>query len=289
MKEGGKSDKAQDKAMIAKAMKQHDAQEHKGGKGTKLKLKKGGKMATGGVVDGQGGYAAGGIIKSEKGKTIMHTSSPDRSPAKTGDVKLGNGGGYKTGGVPKANGGGYKRGGSASKKAYATGGVVDSGRPVAMPQGNKKPSAPVSIDRLSGTFKRGGAVAPGNRKLQSISAKENAPAIRAAKAMSNEKYGRKMAEGGSSDFDFEQFRKKDSQSAREQQGEKDWRKAEREENLATRKFMSELPGKAADVITSLPSKAKELFDKFRGAPGAVTKTKESVTVAPKKRGGAIKC
>ena len=33
--EGGKMDKAQDKAMIKKAMKQHDAQEHKGGKGTK--------------------------------------------------------------------------------------------------------------------------------------------------------------------------------------------------------------------------------------------------------------
>lgn len=37
-----KSDLAQDKAMIKKAFKQHDAQEHKGGKGTKLKLKKGG-------------------------------------------------------------------------------------------------------------------------------------------------------------------------------------------------------------------------------------------------------
>jgi hypothetical protein len=37
-----KSDVAQDKAMIKKAFKQHDAQEHKGGKGTTLKLKKGG-------------------------------------------------------------------------------------------------------------------------------------------------------------------------------------------------------------------------------------------------------
>ena len=41
-KEGMKSDMAQDKAMIKKAFKQHDAQEHKGGKGTTLKLKKGG-------------------------------------------------------------------------------------------------------------------------------------------------------------------------------------------------------------------------------------------------------
>lgn len=37
-----KMDKSQDKAMIKKAFKQHDAQEHKGGKGTALKLKKGG-------------------------------------------------------------------------------------------------------------------------------------------------------------------------------------------------------------------------------------------------------
>jgi hypothetical protein len=42
MKENMKMDKAQDKAMIKKAFKQHDAQEHKGGKGTSLKLKKGG-------------------------------------------------------------------------------------------------------------------------------------------------------------------------------------------------------------------------------------------------------
>jgi len=41
--EGGKTDLAQDKAMIKKAFKQHDMQEHKGGKGTTLKLKKGGK------------------------------------------------------------------------------------------------------------------------------------------------------------------------------------------------------------------------------------------------------
>ena len=40
--ESGKSDMAQDKALIKKAFKQHDKQEHKGGKGTSLKLKKGG-------------------------------------------------------------------------------------------------------------------------------------------------------------------------------------------------------------------------------------------------------
>jgi hypothetical protein len=42
MKEDMAMDKAQDKAMIQKAFKQHDMQEHKGGKGTTLKLAKGG-------------------------------------------------------------------------------------------------------------------------------------------------------------------------------------------------------------------------------------------------------
>ena len=56
-KEDMKMDKAQDKAMIKKAFKQHDAQEHKGGKGTKLTLKKGGPakcMARGGGIEIKG-------------------------------------------------------------------------------------------------------------------------------------------------------------------------------------------------------------------------------------------
>ena len=167
MKKGGKADMGQDKAMIKKAFKQHDMQEHKGGKGTKLKLKHGGKMATGGVVNGQGGFATGGVVNGQGGYA-------------TGGVAKSNGGGYKAGGKAMMVGGmagdgmmgggmmddgmmnegmsgAYKKGG-ATKKAYAAGGTVDSGRPVAMPQGNKKPSAPVSIDRLSGTFKTGGTV-----------------------------------------------------------------------------------------------------------------------------------
>jgi hypothetical protein len=131
MKKGGKADTAQDKAMIKKAFKQHDMQEHKGGKGTKLALKKGGKMATGGVVNGQGGFATGGVVKGQ--------------------------GGFATGGVAKSNAGGYKKGG-APKKAYAAGGTVNSGRAVAMPQGNKKPSQPVKTNLVAGTFKRGGKV-----------------------------------------------------------------------------------------------------------------------------------
>ena len=45
MKEDMAMDTAQDKAMIKKAFKQHDMQEHKGGKGTTLKLAKGGSAS----------------------------------------------------------------------------------------------------------------------------------------------------------------------------------------------------------------------------------------------------
>jgi hypothetical protein len=46
MKEDMQMDTVQDKAMIKKAFKQHDAQEHKGGKGTTLKLAKGGSASS---------------------------------------------------------------------------------------------------------------------------------------------------------------------------------------------------------------------------------------------------
>ena len=217
MKEGGKADIAQDKAMIKKAMKQHDMQEHKGGKGTKLKLKTGGvaeyaktKMheahkdkahGTGAVVEGKpGGYkhggkvhhkARGGSMADEKTygspvTTEVHQAKHDTAHG-TGGVRMGNAGGFKhggkahrkakgglsyvdgnvttahpgvtntkTGAVVEGKPGGFKKGGAAKK--YADGGRVDSGRAVKMPQGHKKPSPPVAINELSGTFKKGGHV-----------------------------------------------------------------------------------------------------------------------------------
>jgi hypothetical protein len=280
MKEGGES-KAEHKAEMKKFSKlEGELKSHEGKPASKAH--KG--LATGGVVMGQGGFKKGGKVKkmagggiipvsaSESGakgyvSTKMDTTHPDRSTAKTGSVKLGNGGGYKKGGkirkmadggtaygsleqintgakglggalgnissslgsgggdsgvsaspiakpgpgtmplpgdilgvlgggkvykkggsakkyasggsvnwenrpadtakagvtntktgeVRKGNAGGYKKGGAA-KKAFATGGLVDDGRPVAMPQGNKKPPTPVSINQLSGTYKRGGSV-----------------------------------------------------------------------------------------------------------------------------------
>ena len=319
MKKGGKADMGQDKAMIKKAFKQHDMQEHKGGKGTALKLKHGGKMATGGVVNGQGGYAKGGIINTEgQGgeyrNTKMDTAKPDHSPAKTGGVKMGNGGGYATGGVAKSNGGGYKKGGKvkgmmdggmagdgmmgggmmnngmmndgmspaaaykkggSTKKAYAAGGTVNSGRPVAMPQGRKPASKPVAINELAGTYKKGGSVAPGNRALRSVFNKENATAMRQAKAMTNEKYGpaskMKLAEGGNVDLSKGAYDKSIGPDA---------------DDLEMARSIRGFPGKMFGKVKGL---AKDLFSSMPKSD-SVTKTKESVTVTPaKKRGGAVNC
>jgi hypothetical protein len=67
MREDMKADKAQDKAMIAKAFKQHDAQEHKGGKGTTLKLAKGGTFRASANGIAQRGKTKGTQVKMNKG------------------------------------------------------------------------------------------------------------------------------------------------------------------------------------------------------------------------------
>ena len=188
MKEGGES-----KAEHAAEMKKMAGTEAKLKKHASMPASKAHKgLATGGVaMSNAGGYKDGGIIKvaaSEKGakgyvSTKMDTAEGEHhTPKKTGDVAMGKPGGYKRGGkayakgggvegnvstskpgvtntttgeVKKGNAGGFKKGG-ASKKHYATGGLVDSGKPVAYP---KHPvSKPVANTIQSGTFKKGGKV-----------------------------------------------------------------------------------------------------------------------------------
>ena len=160
-------------------------------------------------------YATGGKVVSETtygnyDTTEVHQAKPDMSKGKTGDVKLGNAGGYKkggkakkyaTGGVALSNAGGYKKGG-ASKKAYASGGSVqDEGKATSMPQGNKKPSAPVAINMLSGSFKKGGNVS--SKELQADFKKENATAMKEAKAKLLDKYSPYQKAGGGQVSDSE--------------------------------------------------------------------------------------
>ena len=167
---------------IGKDLSQHAgkpaSKAHKGLKtGGIAKSPKPGAFATGGVVNGQGGFKDGGMAMVEKGgkmvpdfaadgkgkmkhggmammsggiimtrpskTTKVSTAHTDTNSAPTGDVKLGNGGGYKKGG--------------ATKKRFATGGAVNnSGHAVAM---LKRPaSKPVATSQQAGTFKKGGVV-----------------------------------------------------------------------------------------------------------------------------------
>ena len=375
MKEGGESKKTHMAEMskmkgLEKELKSHESKPaSKGHKG----LKSGG-MATGGVTYGQGGYKKGGNVKMAKGgvagngiintekqggayrDTMMHTAKTNHSPAKTGGVKLGNGGGYKdggmtmvekggkmvpdfaadgkgkmkmggkacaTGGVTKSNAGGYKMGGKTSKKAYAAGGTVNSGRPVAMPQGAKKPSSPVSINQLSGTFKKGGSVTPAESRLMKNFGAENKTAMKQAKAQSNEVYSKyqKMQKGGSPtpNESFFDKNKVDPKSA------SDKASRELEEAMNPLSMVKELYGKARDAfrppnplnsaerdaMNRIMEDAKQSgtgtmntqklrdsmmksgrsqrdIDSLMRGQGAITETERSVTVSPagKKRGGS---
>ena len=162
MKKGGKAgDMAQDKAMIKKAIKQHDAQEHKGGKGTKLKLKDGGTTK---VVDGDktdkahgtgmvkmnkpGGYATGGSIPSE-------TSSGSFKTTKVYQAKNDSASG--TGGVRMSNAGGFKRGGNIMKKA-AGGSTNWENRPADTAKPGKTNTTTGEVKEANaGGYKKGGA------------------------------------------------------------------------------------------------------------------------------------
>lgn len=134
-------------------------------------MKKGGKAdkkcSTGGIQNGNGGgYKKGGMANFEKsGKDVEKNGVKEGSKADMAldkkqmmNMKKGGmtkGGCMKTGGstgdVKMGNGGGYKKGGALKK--FANGGSA-----VAMPQGSKKASPPVAINMLSGTYKKGGNV-----------------------------------------------------------------------------------------------------------------------------------
>ena len=198
----------------------------------KMMAKDGGKAcyAEGGKVEATKGVIPVSASKKGAEKYVSNISTAEyatKTSGKTGDVKYGNGGGYKTGGVVLGNGGGYKKGGKAcatggvalgnaggykkggaSKKAYANGGSVnDEGKAISMPQGNKKPSTPVSISKLSGTFKKGGNVS--SKKLQNVFMNENATAMKESKAKLLDKYSPYQKAGGGqvSDTEYESVMK----------------------------------------------------------------------------------
>jgi hypothetical protein len=257
-----------------------------------------------------GGYKKGGNVPGLTGATVeggnwenraANTSKPGVSGTTTGDVKKGNGGGYKMGG--------------STKKAYATGGTVDTGKPVAMP---KKPvSRPIANSLQSGTFKKGGKVAMhasgGSQKneydpddfygesedsdgrirtrLKNTNPRNSETAVNKAISSSN-RSGRKIggkeakaihallkgryAEGGKVKKFEDGGSSGDKYTVKDPKAVSDKASRELEEAMNPLSMAKELYGKAKNFI-SPPA-------------GSVTKTEKSVTVSPgKKRGGSAKC
>jgi len=303
MKEGGES-KATHKAEMSKMkglekeLKSHESKPaSKGHKGLKTGgvalgnaggYKKGG-MATGGVKMGNaGGYKEGGMPMVEKnGKMVPEFAADGKGKMKKGGMM--GGGMMATGGVALGNAGGYKMGGKTSKKAYAAGGTVNSGKPVAMPQGAKKPSSPVSINRYAGTFKKGGKVTPAEGKLMKAFGAENKTAMKQAKAQSNDVYSKyqKMAGGGStSDMEASFFDK----NKVDPKTVSDKASRELEDAMNPLSMVKELYGKARNALRgegAVSDKERSMPSSTKGQ-GAVTKTERSITVSPagKKRGGS---
>jgi len=227
MKKGGEAheDEAQDRAMIKKAMS-------------------GKKFATGGVVMGQGGYKTGGVAKGNAGGYAKGGGIEGNVSGTPAGVS-----GTKTGGVKLGNAGGFRKGGAAKK--FADGGAVqDDGRAVKMPQGNKRPSAPVSINQLSGTFKKGGKV-------------------------------KKFSTGGVSEVEQRLLRE-----AQEEKLDRKGREAYENSRNVSRELEEAM--NPMNMAGEMFSKVKKMFSpsKVDVPKGSVTKTEKSVTVTPKKRGGA---
>jgi hypothetical protein len=335
---GGKIDSAETKTTIkGNASKFLNTKVVDGDKTDKAHGTKGIKEKNG------GGYANGGTIKGNASKfmntKVVDGDKTDKASGTSG-VKMGNGGGYKkggkvpglgraieggnwenraadtshggvsnttTGGVKNGNGGGFKKGGS-TKKAYATGGTVNTGKPVAMPR--KPMSRPVANSLQSGTFKKGGEVKKKEEKPNLRLVKTHTgPKGHVAKVYKDrdwEEYrtkfytpeGKHLTEGDSHTDDLE-----DAHMTAKHEVDRGYMKGgkvkryngeggsrvtpsgdpkvvtdkasrELEEALNPLSMMKEGYGKIRDYFTSKPVPA-----------GSVTKTEKSVTVAPRKRGG----
>ena len=112
------ADKKQDVAMIKKAFKEHDAQEHKGGKGTKISLKKGG-MA---MKETMGPRTMAKDVEAGSNKLTKFGESAVQKRGKTKGTNLGDSG--PTMGI--MGGAGMCGGGSTKMKKMAKGGSASS-------------------------------------------------------------------------------------------------------------------------------------------------------------------
>lgn len=293
-------------------------------------------LKTGGVVMGQGGFKEGGAVpksgilpvsESERGakgyvKTKMVTAEGEHhTPKKTGEVKMGNAGGFKKGGkacyakgggvegnvstskpvvtntttgeVKKGNAGGFKKGGSAKKMAM--GGLSAArGKPRFSMEPEKEGNFSFGEMYTPETpeppkYKKGGTAKKAFAAGGSVNDSGRPvayPAKPVSKSVKNNLQSGTFKHGGSIKMNKGGIPAEAQSAIKQADAERayrDYEKAETAENKAMR-----------DAILGAPKRmfeaAKGLFKGKEAPSGSVTKTEKSVTVTPsKKRGGSVKC
>jgi hypothetical protein len=253
-----------------------------------------------------GGYKMGGKVPGLTGATVEGGDWENR-PANTSKPGVT---GTTTGGVKKGNGGGYKMGGS-TKKAYATGGTVDTGKPVAMPQ--KPVSRPIANSLQSGTFKKGGKVEKEEKPNLRLVKTHTGPKGHIAKVYKDRDWneyrtkfytpeGKHLTEGDSHTDDLQDAH--DTAMSEVNKGRyknggmakkfNDGGSSGDKYTVKDPKAVSDKASRELEEAMNPLSMAKELYGKAKNflspSAGSVTKTEKSVTVSPgKKRGGSAKC
>jgi hypothetical protein len=246
-------------------------------------MKKGGKAEAGEVetpamhkMEMKGIKGIGKQLKSHEGKPASKAHAGlKKGGMATGGVRMGNAGGFKTNGVV-LGAGGYKKGGMPMKdgkpeflKKMMGGGMNTGGVANSNAGGFKKGGA-------AKKFADGGLIDTGRAVSMPQGHKKPSQPISTIRFAGTFKKGGKVKKfnGGG-----------DAQSDKETKGYKDTYATQKAENLADLEAMNPMTY-IRPLVRPLVSKVKGLFGSS-DAPGAITKTKESTTIVPKKRSGGM--
>ena len=295
---GGEIDRAETKTTIEKGAKKfektkvddgqhHD--KHHGTKGIKDGAPAGYKH--GGHAKKMHKFATGGAIpadtdeKVNKGKSKMHGTiegnEHDYVNTEMHEAKRDKAHGTK--GIKESNSGGFKRGGNVSNVGRAIEHDGDwENRPAdGTPKGKMNGTTGGVRESNAGGFKKGGAAkkhyATGGNVVDDGKA-EKMPRHFVSKPVANSLQSGTFKKGGN----VKRFKEGDPVIASETARMEAEKKAERQENEGMRNTILGAPGRAFNAV-------KGLFGSEPKPAGSVTKTKESVTVQPRKRGGSAKC
>ena len=236
-------------------------------------------------------FATGGAIpadtdeKVNKGKSKMHgtieNNEHDYVNTEMHEAKRDRAHGTK--GIKESNAGGFKKGGKVPGIGRAIEHDGDwKDRPADTAKAGKMNGTTGGVrESNAGGFKKGGAAkkhyATGGNVVDDGKA-EKMPRHFVSKPVANSLQSGTFAKGGKVKHFETGDRVIDNETAR-MAAEK---KAEREENEGMRNTILGAPGRAFNAV-------KGLFGSEPKPAGSVTKTKESVTVQPRKRGGSAKC